>query len=501
MKRPLFLAVAASACLCLCAAPVWADPANQLLSRIPAQANVVLTMDVQAVQKSPLAQKEKWAERHGQSSLCDFMATSPLVSRLVVASQLDPATLDNVWEVAVVALERPVYQKEIVQLVTGSPEEVGGQPAVLSPRNSYIVSFAPQEVGVMRPANRQATARWIRSTRSTDRVALSPYLQEALQGAPKDAQAVLAFELADIADTEGLRQRLKSCKALAAKSVPIEPIVKVLSGVRGMTLSLRVDDKINGQLRMDFDDQVGILGPAAKPLLLEGLNGMGASMDDLENWSVGLDGKAITMQGTLSERGVRQFLSPLMRLAPTAVVEEPAPSQGGGQTVKDPKALASRRYFVSVQTLLTDLKEQKTKKLTQLAYWHKTAADQMDNLPLLNVDPELLEYGAQVSTTLRGISNMANNAYLTQKGVAGNAGEQWVQVPNAYNYYGGGPGWGFNYSLPANVLVNNYGAANDLIARAGKTETAVRQQTWTNIDEATIKIRQKMTQKYQIEFR
>ena len=60
-----------------------------------------------------------------------------------------------------------------------------------------------------------------------------------------------------------------------------------------------------------------------------------------------------------------------------------------------------------------------------------------------------------------------------------------VQVPNAYYYYGGGPGWGYAYSQPGALSINNYGMTNNLIARAGNTEAALRTQTWKNIDAAT----------------
>jgi hypothetical protein len=349
----------------------------------------------------------------------------------------------------------------------------------------------------MRPADRQATARWVRAAGAAKRVGLPEYLRESVENMPRDAEAVMALDLADMLDAEGLRQRLKKAKSLAGKGLDVDQLTRLFTGLHGVTVTLRVEDAINGEIRLDFAEPPTLLATAAKPLFLEAMDAIGAGIDDLDNWQSRLAGKSVVLYGKLSERGMRQILSPLVRPAPMNIMES---ESAGGKLATDPKAAASQRYFHSVQTLLNDLKQQKTKTFQQLAYWHNQFAEKIDALPMLNVDEDLLKYGSAVSTTLRGLANLANNTYVAQKAAVNNSGEALIQVNNAFNYYGYGPGWGFNVSLPGAATVNNYGMTNNMIARSGQTEAALRLQTWKNIDTATQDIRRQMVQKYQVEF-
>src|SRR5207249_288183 len=123
-------------------------------------------------------------------------------------------------------------------------------------------------------------------------------------------------------------------------------------------------DSVNGQITVDFDDPPNMLAPVAKPLLLGVLERIGAAIEDLDDWETRVAGKAVILTGKLSERGLRQVLSPFIRPAAMNIIESESP----GTLSQNPKAVASQRYFRSVQTLLNDLKVQKTKTFQQLAY-------------------------------------------------------------------------------------------------------------------------------------
>ena len=113
------------------------------------------------------------------------------------------------------------------------------------------------------------------------------------------------------------------------------------------------------------------------------------------------------------------------------------------------------------------------------------AAAEIDRLPVLNVDEELLAYGAGVSSSLRGMRNISKNAQLDY--VYRKAQMQ------------GNQGYGYGYG-------GFYGGGSV----AGATTATYRQETallqsnelavFTMLQEKTAEIRKKMTLKYQVEF-
>ena len=111
------------------------------------------------------------------------------------------------------------------------------------------------------------------------------------------------------------------------------------------------------------------------------------------------------------------------------------------------------------------------------------AALEIDRLPVLNVDEDLIAYGAGVSETFRNMRNLSKNASLDasyrQASMAGNQG-----------YGGGFYGGGTTLSLSTSVM--------------RKQETAVLKSNelavFTMLEEKTAEIRKKMTLKYKVEF-
>ena len=131
-------------------------------------------------------------------------------------------------------------------------------------------------------------------------------------------------------------------------------------------------------------------------------------------------------------------------------------------------------------------------------------AAKIDDLPMLNVDDELLKYGATISSTLRAISVNAGKAGMQQKVLSANAQEALVGTPGnyygAYGYNRWGAVRGYTYYRPNFAYVSNYGQITNLMAAGVADEKAMRDQTWKNIDDSSAQIRRKMTAKYQVEF-
>jgi hypothetical protein len=464
-------------------------PYDGMLGRVPEQANVLVVVNNEALLKSSLGIQQNWDKNYKKTSLGGLFGSPPHLLRLVLAAQIDHHTLENQWEVGISELLYDVTNKSLVEATGGARDSVGGHEVTLTPQNSYLTLFNPHQVGVMRPANRQSLSRWMRTTGLVGSARISPFLQQSIDNLPKDAQAQLAIDLNDMFEAEGLRQRFKKSKALADGNVDVEAATKLFSMVKGLTLALRIDNDIKGELRVYFEESPTFLEPVAKKMLSNALTSIGASIEDIDDWDTSVDGKAIVLRGKLTQSNAQRIFSPLF--APIADVAKD--SDAGG----NPAAAASKRYFTAVQSLIDDLKATKARSLSERSFWHKQFADKIDALPVLNVDGDLLKFGAAVSTTFRGLANFATNTLQQERLAASNSGGYTV-TPGASYYYGNGAGWGYGGTFPA--VQSNYTVARNLISQEGNNEIAVRNATWKNIEAATTDIRNRMTQKYRVDF-
>ena len=146
-----------------------------------------------------------------------------------------------------------------------------------------------------------------------------------------------------------------------------------------------------------------------------------------------------------------------------------------------------------------------------IAQWCDNYARKIGGLPLLNVDPELTEYGLQVAQTLSQVS-------LTIRGGAVQGGIEARSSQKVYNTYSHTNTYGYTYrygaygygggvqpiqdTQNASVIDARATEANRANIRAnyrGQSSLEAR-KIFSSIDSATAEIRVKMVQKYQVEF-
>ena len=472
--------------------PCPAADFSELLRRVPANANAVLLIDADAVHKSPHGTKEGWAKNHERDSLGGADGLPPGVQRLVIAGQINPSTLDADWKVGIAATRTAITPAQLAAAEGGNTDTLAGRQVVLSPRQTYFALLTPQTVGAMHPANRQSFSQWLRSTGE-----LTPYLRTATSNT--SAPIYLALDTTDVFDPPGLRAKLANAKALAGHTAELDKIAQAVAGLKGIRLSVQVAPTLTGELRLDTEG-ADALSPVAKALVVESLELSGNGIEDLEKWTTRTNGPAVVLSGPLTERGLRQLLSPLLSPAMTAV-QNSAPSGAAGQpsTSGQPTAAASQRYYRSVHKLLNELKSQKQQTYNHLARAYQNYAQQIDELPLLGVDPELLTYGGQISVTLRNMATMGKATLNQNQVMAMQRADTPVQTSGSTTY--GNAYWGYGY-VPTTTTsnVSNAPQINSLIAQGSANERVMRTQTWSNIDKATAEMRRKMVTKYQVEF-
>ena len=306
---------------------------------------------------------------------------------------------------------------------------MAGESAAALPDDTYVIKFGPTVVGAMRPANRQSVGRWIESTRDANRRPLTPYLEEAV-GYVQDigTPIIIALDLENALAPARIRARLSEMECLEGKSVDLDKLSQALASVRGVTLGITLVEKRYGGLKIDFAEDVSMTADFAKPLLLEVLAYRGAMIDEFQDWTVNVTSKQISLKGVLEPSGMRRILSLLE--PPHSPDYTPAKPSSGTQPEELTVALASQEYFKTIETMLEDLqgKRKSTEFVTwgQVGMWFERYAKKIDNLPILNVDNQLLDYGAFVSDSLR-------QSETAMKGIGAKSGMRKSQLGNYYS--------------------------------------------------------------------
>ena len=460
-----------------------ADKFDNLLKNLPSTVNAVVIADVGLLYGSPLGTREKWATTAGLG----FPAG---IQQVALAANLDLDSLHVIGhEFGVAYLKVKLTMEDLAVREQGAVDTIGGLPAVLSPRNAYFVEFRPWTVGMIAPANRQDATQWVKFARDNPRPALSPFLTASVVNTDFKTQFVLALDLADCIHSQVCRARLADMKSIADNKGDVDALAKLIGGVQGLRLEVKVANDIQGELRVEFDQEVRPFEGMAKPLFQEVLARRGAAVDEVADWTASAAGKAMIFRGPLSEKAFRRI---------AALLQPPAPSVGTGE---EPAALAaelrlvaSQHYFRMVTTFLDDLQRPTSRarrSFEDYALWYETFAQKISRLPPYNVDDELLKYGYGVSERLQAIAASLRGDVVDVKNLEKKIG-YGVSL-------GTQPGWGWR-PQPFVFINTNMGQIRAQQQEAIDKGEGTRQEIWKTIEAQTADMRSRMGQKYNTPF-
>jgi hypothetical protein len=461
---------------------------QDLLKSFPASANALTVIDVQSLLNTPMAREGAWGDptniKHAQSPL----RLPALADRIAVAAQLDAANdLTRIWELAVMQLSQPVPLQKIALREGGYIDELAdGVQAVWTPSDTYFVQLNDNQLGAMYPANRQAVTRWVQSLESKASLQLSDYLLQAAADLQSDTPIVMALDLQGVVQPHRVREALEDSQTMAGQDASLDKVAKLLVGLQGISLTVQVDQQATGTVRIDFSEDVGAFGRLAKPLFLEALQRYNAVIPDFESWQAELLGNRVVLSGPLSTSGLRRIGSLLEPPSSKfSDLKDAAPAESGS----DPYVQASQQYYRSVHTLIDDLRKTLGDTRDNHALWMERYGRKIDALPILNVDPDLLDWGASVSETFREMSVTTRSANV-QAGTR----KAYVNTGVSYSGYGYGSGGWYNDAT---------GSAKQKTQIERSEQGAARIQrfgSWKEVEDADAQIRIAMTQKYNVEF-
>jgi hypothetical protein len=470
---------------------------DPLLKKVPDSANTLVLIDVERTLASELAKKEGWGQKLELAYVNRPVFLPPEASKLVIAGALQPtANFARLWELGVMQLNEPLSMRTIARSEGGYVDSIAGNEAAWTPSDAYFVSFAENQLGVLFPAERQFVSRWVNFAKDNTSVHLSPYLTEASRLTNEQVQILLAIDLADVVQPHQAQERIEASLILQKAKLDPEQAGKILASLRGATLRIAVGKTAQAQLRIDFGSDIGPLKAIAKELVLSVLEDFGANVEDMKSWKVELQPTAIHMEGAVSQDGLRRIFS-VIELPTTkfsTLKDSSGPPQGSEEALKNKIRDNSLTYYRAVDVLLKDLQRDLRGNKASAAVMERYAK-KIDRMPILQVDPELLDFGAKVANTLRTM------ALSKRQGGVG------YGVDTAGMGGGGYANYSVSYGYGGRELGDLYGGARASAAdRASMRASALadanyaRVEGFKAIDEAMATIRRKMTEKYQAEF-
>jgi hypothetical protein len=468
---------------------------SPLLKRIPDGANTVAVIRVSDVLKSPKAVSEHWADPQGEKLLFGSGILPPWADTLVVGSKVRMGAFTKEWSAGILPVPPQFSLESVARRESAHVEEVGGHRAVRGQRDAYFVDLGERVLGIMSPAYRPDVARWVRGAGKETRGGISEYLAEA---AATPSQILLAVDLQDTFESVAAHQFLNAQPILKTAEVPVVDVIDLMKTLRGVRVSAVVNDMTEARISLDFSKPVTLPADVLKALTVASISDHGLHIPELERATPVIAGKtfALNMED-VPDPSLRAILS----LIVTAIPEHTGKTDSIASAVTVPSitttpsatalpgapadaamdADATGRYFNAVNKIIDDLEKslQHIHNYVLTATYHDNYAARIEHLPVTGVSSQALEYGARVSSRLRGLAASLRGVMVTVNVDEGTLVYN-ASVNPSFEGYGV---WGYTYRPPTYNISSNLAEVRAHQAEVLLKGEAQREQIWELIRE------------------
>lgn len=461
-----------------------ADVADQL----PSGANAVAVIKLPPILDSAFAKEKNWRAEMSKTPYERPLSVPVNSTRIVTAAKLNLMTLEPHWQASLIESPTPLNVERMAAKRSGYVDIVEGKALVYSPGGACFGQKSDGVIAALWPADRQATARWIRD--KTHAVGLSPALDEAVKS---DAQFAVSIDLADAYSPAGLFQSIRNggFPSLDKYDGDVGKLTKSLASIQRLGITARFGTSIQGNVVATFGSDVSAVGPYAKALVMDAIAEAGGDPTQFGSWSFSAAGNEIKGTGPISDDLLNYLTSPF---TPPAMPEPAGGEATSAEDTKKKQAQASVAYYKAVGKIIDNLNF-KQASLQQTGAYLRNQALMIDRMPILNVDPVLQDFASRVSTALTGSAQACvsgqNQAIAASEAIASPTG-----ATNNNDYYDDS-----DDSAQARADFRN--------AQRQRRQAGADQRTKTldavtaHLAEATAprnEVRKQMTQKYGVEF-
>lgn len=497
--------------------PMQPPPNNDLINKIPAWANGLIAVNLKDVLASPFAQKEQWDKFLPIDILGGSVPLPKNADVSMLASHLEPGTLRSRRDIALIQGGPFPPFNELAKIEKGIEETLAGLPAILSPKNCYILSFGPKQLAIVSPAHRQETARWARFAQASDAPVLSSYLQQAHAAMNDGYHIVVAIDMQNAVDPQSVRRYLSQSPLLKDKKVDIEALAKVLTSSRGIRIGVRFDQGIKATLAADFGENIKPFASVLPALVLAGYADMGGDLDEFAVNNAVIQDKTFLITSTLTTKGLRNVMQliPPFTGAAMAPREVPVVKNGGPAEIS---VAASQKFFKSIREIANEAHATADQKndmiLAALAY--EKAANRIDFLSVQGVDEDLVKFAGFASAKLREIADVLRKSIIEANAVEGGRKVRVQVVPGFFmGQYNIGPWnpwnpgdptappglWVRPYITPPQVNVTSndaeiQGKQAEVLARGARR----RLELWRQLSDESANLRRQLSIRHRVEF-
>jgi hypothetical protein len=395
---------------------------QRLLSVIPETVNTLTVIRVSNLMKSPMAIREGWAKKEETDYLNGTVVVPPWSDLVVIASKLNFDHPLHSPSTAIIDVGKEWDVEDLAKRERGRVTMAGGDYVVLSSRHAYFIPHK-HYMAVVTPPDRNELREWIKWAKKNQAPVLDPYLLTSVNEEPT-TPILIAIDAQDMVDAPEMRKSLESSPVLSGKSKEVrQALGELLSKLRGIRCTFRFENAITTTIRFDFEVEVGPEGKFVPALIAEALDARGAQMEELAGAQVSVSGKQVTLRGPISETALKHLLSVVSPPLPERgePLTAPAAAPKPALTQEEIEAQASLRYFRSVQSLLKELEKKNEKPIdyAKTALWHESYARRIAQLPVQNVDLEMLRYGGRISSGLTALADSLHGLWTYLNGLEG----------------------------------------------------------------------------------
>lgn len=467
-------------------------PFTPLLSQVPSEANVLVLIDSERIRRSPF----------GKSVVADQSAgleNSHIVSREELSQVLLAARIRGFrhsmidWQKALLQMNVEPSIAGLAASYGGSVEALGKRDYAVLPYGAVAVSTDKNLLAVLTPPDRQQVSRAVQMVNAKRPPQLSDYLTSASEQVGGAVGAVVAVDLKDMFAISQIRSRLGYSETFKNPPIDVGVAASFLASIQGLTLQIAFRQDAQATLTVNFSQEPPDMSKWGKELVVEILSENGAYFEDVANWTFSQGPKTMVLEGPISVVGIRQVLSLID--FPTEVPTEYLPGAVlTSEQEQQRMAKATLTRFRATEKLVADLRKDnraRTGRIGESAMWFDRYARQIETLPSLHVDPDMLQYCDDVVMTLR----IQATYYRT---ASSRINQQSAQQPQQNSDF-----WG-NFNSFYGDTYGSWTRPESDFARTRRFERAGsasnRAEQFQVIDEDTVAIRRKMVERYKVEF-
>jgi hypothetical protein len=211
----------------------------------------------------------------------------------------------------------------------------------------------------------------------------------------------------------------------------------------------------------------------------------------LDQWTVSVDQNELMLRGAIPVAVIDDLLGIFTVHRQASNASDNQGTESVQTTSESVVAETSKAYFNKISGIVNRVRDYSAKNTGDRARWNGQMARKIDELPTLNVDPELVAYSAEVAKSLRDnmVSLQLTNIQAGAINTANNAGSPIVNVSYGYGY---GYGYGSYYYDP--------NSGNQVTALGQSQGNATYRQVLAAIEQSQADMRRRMTDKYKLQF-